>query len=109
MKRIIRLMFIVVFLGLLAYFGACVYGNFFANQSGIDAPSDNDAQYSLVIKNSATVILTNDYEVFGEEVGSRTYRLHGYWELIGTEFEYRDSNIVLSEQTFGEIILKRRK
>ncbi len=109
MKRILRIILIVVFIGLIAYFGMCVYGNFIEpTLSDIDLPDTSEASHSLLIKNTATVILTNDYEVFGEEVGSRTYRLHGYWELIGNEFEYRDGNIVLAEQVFGEIILKRR-
>ena len=109
MKKILRIILIVVFIGLIAYFGMCVYGNFIEpSLSDIDLPDTSEAQYSLLVKNTATVILTNDYEVFGEDVGSRTYRLHGYWELIGNDFEYRDSDIVLSEQIFGEIILKRR-
>jgi len=109
MKTILRIIAIVVFIGLIAYFGMCVYGNFVEpSLSDIDLPDNNEAQYSLLIKNTATVILTNDYEVFGDEVGSRTYRLHGYWESIGNDFKYRAGDIVLSEQTFGEIILKRR-
>ncbi len=109
MKTIIKVIMIIVLIVALAYGGACVYSNFFANNSGIDAPSDSEARYSLLIKNTATVILTDDYEVFGEGVGSRTYRLRGYWELIGSEYQYRDSDIVLAENIFGEIIFKRRK
>lgn len=109
MRRIIRIIIIVVFIGLIAYFGMCVYGNFIEpSLSDIDLPDTSEASYSLLIKNTATVILTNDYEVFGDEVGSRTYRLHGYWELRGNDFKYVASDIVLAEQIFGEIILKRR-
>ena len=110
MKRIIKLLMIIVLIGVIAYGGMCVYGNFFGPDAvpSYEVPSKVDASYSLVVKNTATVILTNDYEAFGNEVGSRVFYLYGYWELIGREFKYVEDTLVLSEQTFGEIELKRR-
>lgn len=94
----------------IAYFGMCIYGNVKNpdNDTGLEMPSKKDAEYSLVIKNTATVILTDEYEVFGSEIGNRTYYLAGYWELKGNDFVYRDSTITLSEQVFGQIDVKRR-
>lgn len=111
MKLIIRILLIMMLLGLIAYFGACIYGNFFSSEvrdARVDMPSAKDAPYSFVIENTATVILADDYEMFGEEAGSQTYRFNGYWELVGNEFRYRDGTLTISEQTFGNIILKRR-
>ena len=110
MRIIIRILMIILLIGFLSYGAVCVYGNFFSDRGNTETqmPRESEARYSLVVKNTATVILTNDFEVFGDEVGSRVYLLHGYWELVGTEFKYYDSDIVLSEQIFGEIILKGR-
>jgi len=110
MRTILRVIMIIAFIAVLSYIGITVYGNFFNSGSDVNVqmPSGSQARYSLVVKNTATVILTNDYEEFGDEVGNRTYLLHGYWELVGSEFRYYDSDIVLSEQIFGEIVLKRR-
>ena len=110
MRTVIRILMILVLIVLLAYGAVCVYGNFFSDKGNIEIEMqrESEARYSLVVKNTATVILTNDFEIFGDEVGSRVYLLHGYWELVGTEFRYYDSDIVLSEQIFGEIILKGR-
>lgn len=111
MKTIIKLLMILVLIGVIAYGGMCVYGNYFAPGTAIgdDIPSKSEASHSLVVRNTATVILTDDYEVFGEEVGSRTFYLHGYWEMVGRDFRYVDDTLVMSEQVFGQIDLKRRK
>lgn len=111
MKRIIRIGGIIIIIIAVVYFGFTIYGNFFGPEanSGVKMPGESQARYSLVVKNTATVILTNDYDVFGEEVGNRTYILHGYWELAGTKFKYYPDDITLSEQVFGEIVLKIRR
>jgi hypothetical protein len=101
-----------VLIAFVAYFGSCVYANYFRadeNELDIDLPDRKEARYSLVVKNTATVIMTDDYEVFGSEVGGRTYVVHNYWELVGTKFEYRVGDVVLHEQVFGEITVERRK
>lgn len=104
-----RIIVIILLVGALAYGGMCVYANM-APRGKVDGnmPSTREAPYSLVIKNTATVILAKEYEVFGDTVGSRVYYLHGYWELAGTEFEHREATLVLNEQVFGQIDLKRR-
>lgn len=110
MARILRITMLIVLICFLAYLGTCIYGNFFAPDAstGVKLPDSDDARYSLVVKNTATVILTNDYEVFGENVGQRIYILHGYWELVGNDFKYNKGDITMPETVFGEISLKIR-
>lgn len=110
MGRLIKIIMLVVLIATLAYLGTCIYGNFFAPgvNSGVDMPDSKDARYSLVVKNTATVILTNDYEIFGDDIGKRIYILHGYWELVGNEFKYYKGDITLPEEVFGEINIKIR-
>lgn len=110
MRVIIKIAMIVLLIGVIAYGGMCVYGNYFGPGTAIGdkIPSASEASHSLIVRNTATVILTNDYEVFGSEVGNRTFYLHGYWEMVGRDFKYRDDTLVLSEQVFGQIDLKRR-
>ena len=107
MRRIFRVLMIVGLVILIVYIGACVYGNYFADDGSIKLPSIKNAPYSLIVRNTATVILTDEHEVVGEE-GSRVFTLYGYWELVGGEFEYVDSTIILHEEVFGKINIKRR-
>lgn len=111
MSKLIKLIMLVALIGVLAYVGACIYGNFFAPGSNpsIDMPGADEARYSLIIKNTATVVLTDDYEVFGEVVGERTYILHGYWELVGNDFRYYSEDMTMPETVFGEINIKLRR
>lgn len=110
MKRIFQLFAILIMLATIGYFAMCTYANCKNPETTADyeMPNKNSAPYSLIAKNTATVILVDDYEVFGAVVGSRTYYINGYWELIGQEFVYRDKTLSLSEREFGEIELKRR-
>ena len=73
-----------------------------------DMPEVNEASHSVYIKNTGNLILTNDYEVHGEEVGSRVFILHGFWEMRGQDFVYKDGKLVLDESIFGIITVKRR-
>ena len=107
MRRIVSIIMLIGLICGVGYVGVCVYANV-TQSEGVDLPDISEAGYSLIIKNTATVILTNDYEVFGGEVGNRHYQLSGYWELVDGDFKYREDSIVLSQEIFGEIILKRR-
>lgn len=111
-SKIFKVIALIGLVALLAYAGACIYGNFIAKPEPvpgqIEMPKADKAAYFLVVKNTATVILTNDYEQFGDKVGERTFVLHGYWELVGSAFSYRAHDIILQEAIFGEIALKKR-
>jgi len=110
MRRVIKVIILVVMIALLAYGGLCVYANCIATDpSRLEMPTAEEAPYSFLVENTGTLILSDEYEKFGDTGGSCTYILHGYWELIGMEFKYRENDIVLSEQVFGEITVKRRQ
>ena len=99
---------LIVFLALIAWIGLAVYA-FVNPDTGLpDMPEADEAQYSVQIKNTGGMILTDIYEVHGFQVGDRVYVLHGYWELSGKDFKYRDRDIVLDEGVFGEITIERR-
>ena len=79
------------------------------NPNQADIPKVDEAAYSVYIENTGNLILTDDYEAIGNEVGKRVFILHGFWEMRGQEFVYKDSELVLDEGIFGEITIKRRK
>lgn len=109
MRKIIKVIILVVMIALLAYGGLCVYANCIKTDSSrLEMPSAEEAPFSFLVENTGTLILTDEYEQFGDTAGSRKYILHSYWELVGMEFKYRENDIVLSEQVFGEITVKRR-
>ena len=111
LSRIIKIGLICLILLGILYFGACVYDNFFGKHTlagAVEMPDAIEAAYSLTIKNTGGLIFTSKYEEFGEKPGERIYVLHGYWELIGQEFRYHERDLIMNEQIFGEIILKRR-
>ena len=73
-----------------------------------DIPKVEEAAFTIYIENTGNLIMTDDYELIGSEVGSRIFILHGFWEMRGQEFVYKDTELVLDEGIFGEIIVKRR-
>ena len=110
--KAIKVILLLGLVAMLAYAGTCVYGNFIAkpadNPGGITMPASAKAAYALVVKNTGTVILTNKYEQIGQVVGARVFVLHGYWEMVGSEFYYQSRDIILDEAIWGEISLTRR-
>lgn len=107
---IIKVIILVVILGVIAYGGlvvwSCLAGQNNPNQQ--DIPKVNEASHSVYIKNTGNLIFTDDYELIGSEVGSRIFILHGFWEMRGQEFVYKDTELVLDEGIFGEITVRRR-
>ena len=106
MIKIIILVALVVFIG---WIGLSVYSCFNRQDIGqTNMPVQDEAAYSVYIENTGNLILTNEYELHGSEVGSRVFILKGFWELSGQEFVYKDIDILLNEAIFGEITIKRR-
>jgi len=104
----IKWILIIIFASILIWIGLGVYA-FVNPDTGLpDMPEADEAQYSIQIKNTGGMVLTDDYEVHGYQVGARVYVLHGYWELSGKDFRYRDRDQVLDEAVFGEITIRRR-
>ncbi len=97
---------------MLAYLGACVYGNFIAKPKGtISLPSADKVPYVLAVKNTGTAILASKVVQIGPSTaGQRVYQLpEGYWELVkGGKFKYTKFNLTLDEKTWGEIDVSRR-
>ena len=112
MSKIIKGILFLVLILAIAWGGTCVYSNFFAKpDTGIpNMPESSEAAYSVHIKNTGGLLLTDKYEEMGgNEVGSRVFVLHGYWEVQGKDFKYKSNDIILPEATFGEINIRRRK
>jgi hypothetical protein len=110
MRQIIKVLLIIAMVAGLAYGGLCVYANCTQPVPGqVKIPSAEQAPYAFLVENTGTLVLADKYEQFGDTPGSRSYVLHGYWELVGNEFKRRSNDVVLSEQVFGEITIRRRQ
>lgn len=79
------------------------------NSNQPDIPKADEAAYSVYIENTGNLIMTDDYEVIGNEAGKRVFILHGFWEMRGQDFAHNDGELILDEGIFGEITVKRRK
>jgi len=109
LSNIIKIMVIIGIVLFALWAGTCFYGNFATPDDGMpDMPKAEEATHSFMIKNTGGLILSSDYEIFGEEIGKRTIVLNSFWEVRGKDFKYIDANIILDENNFGVIIIKRR-
>ena len=109
-KGILATVLVVVLVVVIGWVGVNVWSCVMDNPTSDrpEMPEVAEASHSVYIKNTGNLILTSDYEVMGDEVGSRVIILHGFWELKGQEFIYKDGKLVLDEAVFGEITVKRR-
>lgn len=111
LSKIIKIIIIIVMISALAWVGTCVYSNFISKGGAggsLKLPDAEKATYSVYIENTGNLLLTDDYEMHGSEVGNRVFILHGFWELRGQEFEFITGEVVLDEAIFGEITVRRR-
>lgn len=102
----IKILLLVILLGMIAYGGTCVYANFFAAtgpQSIYDAPDAKDASYYVIIENTGNMMFTDSFDQHGN-----VYVLHGFWELVGQEFKYRNRDLVLDQAVFGTVTIRAR-
>ncbi len=106
----IKVIILLGLIGVIAYGGLCVYSNFIDKPyTGVpDMPKSDEAAYTVTVENTGKLVMTNDYEILGSEVGKRVFVLHGFWEFMGQDFKYKPGDIILDEAIFGEITLKRR-
>jgi len=108
-STIFKAIILVIIVGVIGWLGLSVYScacGQNVEQSGV--PGQDEATYSLRIENTSGLILTNDYEIYGDEVGHRVFILKGFWEMRGQKFVYIEGELILDEAIFGEITLKRR-
>lgn len=111
LSKLIKIVILVGLVLFVAYFGITVYGNFFMSSAPpgtIEMPEVNKAKYTFYIKNTGNILLTSEYEQFGDKAGERTFTLHGFWEASGQEFRYKERDLTITEQTFGVIQVKQR-
>ena len=110
LSTMIKLIVLVVMVLAIAWGGVCAYSNFFAEpDTGMPKmPEVEDARFGVHIENTGNLLLTNTYEVHGEEVGNRVFVLHSFWEVSGGDFKYRSTPLVLDEKIFGKITIRRR-
>lgn len=110
LSNIIKVLIIIAIVIGLLWSGACIYGNFIAQpDDGMpNMPEKTEATHSVLIRNTGGLLLVTDYEVFGDDVGKRTIVLHGFWEVRGNDFKFVNADIILDENIFGVIIIKRR-
>lgn len=94
----------ISWIGLSIWSGACAGP---ANNQP-DMPCKEDATHSFYIENTGGLILSSDYEQHGHEAGSRLFILHGFYEMRGNKFKFVNGDIMLNENIFGEITVKRR-
>lgn len=109
LSTMIKLVVLGAMILFIAWAGLCVYSNFIDKpDTGPKMPDVEDAQYGVHIENTGNLLLTNDYEVHGEEVGNRVFVLKSFWEVSGKDFKFRPGGIILSEEVFGKITIRRR-
>lgn len=111
LSAIIKVMVIGLMILAIAWGGVCAYSNFFAEEgTGLPKmPEAKDAAYGVHIENTGNLILTNDYEVHGEKEGNRVFIIHGYWEAKGNSYKFAPGDIILDENFFGKITIRRRQ
>ena len=109
-KGIMTVVLVLVLVVVLGWIGVNIWSCTMdkPNTGQLDMPEIAEASHSVYIENTGNLILTDKYEVHGVEVGSRVFILHGFWELTGQDFKYKDGDVVLDESIFGEITIKRR-
>ena len=109
-KYILVIVLAVVVLGLIVYGGMTIYSCAADRPTvGIpDMPEFNEASHSLFIENTGNLLLLDDYEIMGNEVGQRVFTLYGFWEMKKGDFAYNDGELILDERIFGPITFKKR-
>lgn len=110
LSGIIKVIVIIILLGGIGFVGLSVWSAACSgpNTGQPEIPCKEDAAYSVYIKNTSGLLYTDDYEQRGLVIGSRIFELHGFWEMRGKDFKFVDGDVVLDENIFGEIEIKKR-
>lgn len=109
MKRVIRVMLLIIAVLGFAYLVVSLVGSCVTNQpKTIKLPEVKDAAYVAIIQNTGKAYLTPNYEQFGTIPGKRTFVLHKFFELTGQSYQLRDRDLILDENIYGQINIKRR-
>ena len=110
LSSLIKIIILVFLLAVIGFIGLSIWSSACSgpDTGQLEMPSEEDAAYSMYIKNTGGLLFTNDYEQHGQVVGSRIFVLHGFWEMRGKDFKFVDGDIVLDENIFGEIVVEKR-
>lgn len=87
--------------------GLSIYANIVENNDSDilpKYPNISKAQYTVYIKATGNVLLTDNYE----HPTDNLYILHGYWEISNNKYKYHEGTITLDSLYFGDIIINRR-
>ncbi len=106
MRTVIIIFLVIGGVVLLSYIGLSIFAK--PDNGILELPKIDQASYTVEIKNTGGLYLTSEYDQYGQEAGKRTFILHGYWEVSGKDFKLRNSDIILQEAVFGEIVIRRR-
>jgi hypothetical protein len=105
-----KLILILVVVFIVAGIGITIYANVFTfsgpdSTGGNIVPKQQDAIYQVVITNTQKVYFTNLYNLTG-----KVYILHGYYELVGKAYVFRNRDLILDQTIYGPIsVLPRPK
>jgi hypothetical protein len=96
---------VVGWIGLSIWAASC---NGPSNSAGPDIPETKEATHSFYIENTGGLIYSSDFEQQGITPGKRVFVFTNYWEARGKDFVFVDDGIIIDENIFGEITVKRR-
>ena len=105
LKKMFLILIIIIVLAGIGWVGISVYAGFFKSplESSAPMPEKEEAKYKVLIENTGNLLLTSKYEY-----KDKIYILHGFFELVGKDWKYRASDLVLDEAIFGKITIERR-
>ena len=105
-KNLVAGIFILAVVVCFAYIAACSISNWqmvYGNEYNI--PDSNKAEYSLRIRNTGNILLTDKLERQGDIL-----LLDGFWQMNpkGDKFKYTKELISLDQSIFGPIDVTKR-
>lgn len=110
MRRVFKIGAVIALICVVAYVGSCAYINFInptnTNAKGDSLPNLKEAPYQVTIQNTHSVYFTPAYDRYGRN--NEVVILHGYWEMVGKEYVYRNIEKPLDESKFGPIEVRIR-
>lgn len=103
---------VLVTLGIL-FMGLSIWANVAENSdiTGLPRmPAASKAQYTIELRTTGDVLLTNDYDVAESpnNPDMLLYTLNGFYRVENDKWKYDESDIPLDEYYFGEITPNRR-
>lgn len=111
LKLILMITIICVIVIGIFWLSTSIYANITENNNDIglpDFPDIDKAQYLVIIKATGEVLLSNHIKTTLGEKRQEVHCLSGYYQDIRNKYRFVDSEFVLDEWYFGDIVIKRR-